>query len=201
MIPRKREMGDGFLPVWEIEREFKDLFLRVEKLMEEMFPFGHRFNDMMEEYVDTEEYEWEEEKETKKPSSITQGYIVPVVDVIKEPDDLTITAEMPGLAGLEEISVKIEEGRIYIRGEGEKKRYFVELPIDRELSAKSVRKHYKNGILELRLGNKGILESGAEALKKVEKSVERALKERSFSTPRSPSKKRKGGKGRKIKVR
>jgi len=121
------------------------------------------------------------------PANTPPGYTNPFVDVIEEPDGLTITAEMPGLSGLEDISVKVLDRRLQIRGEGEKRRYFTEIPLNSEVSKRGMKKHYRNGILELRFREgKGILEEGSRVLKKVEETVEKTLKEKRPS-PRGKS--------------
>ncbi len=197
----------SFFPEWEIEREFEEMVRMVEDIMERDFftPFSgmslmdyevgprepenrfpHRFWRRgirePEHWTERAERETPPRKTPDEPSftdSNPPGYITPIVDVIEEPEGLTVTAEMPGLSGIEDISVKVQDGGLQLRGEGEKKRYFAVVPLNTDVSGKEVKKHYRNGILELRFREEnGILESGAKVLRKVEKTVEKTLKER-----------------------
>lgn len=73
----------------------------------------------------------------------------PLVDVFDEGQEIVIVAELPGVAE-EEIRVEIKEDILSLQTAGERK-YAKEVLLPPEADVKSLRKTYRNGILELRL--------------------------------------------------
>ncbi|MBI3362505.1 MAG: Hsp20/alpha crystallin family protein [Chloroflexi bacterium] len=73
----------------------------------------------------------------------------PLVDVFDEGQEIVIVAELPGVAE-EEIRVGVKEDILSLETTGERK-YAKEILLPSEADVKTLRKTYRNGILELRL--------------------------------------------------
>ncbi len=73
----------------------------------------------------------------------------PLVDVFDEEREMLVVAELPGV-GEEEIRVEIQDDVLSLETTGEHK-YAKEILLSRSVDAASMRRSYKNGILELRL--------------------------------------------------
>ena len=82
----------------------------------------------------------------------------PLVDTsINEKENIMIiTAEMPGITK-EDVKVTMDEGLVTIHAEKGNKKYHTELPVNKELDADSTKASYINGILELRIHSKNLL--------------------------------------------
>lgn len=73
----------------------------------------------------------------------------PLVDVFDERGEIVVVAELPGV-GEPDISVEIHDDVLVLETAGERK-YAKEVLLPAAVDAGSVRRFYKNGILELRL--------------------------------------------------
>lgn len=73
----------------------------------------------------------------------------PIVDVFDEGQEIVIVAELPGV-GEDEIHVEAQDDILTLETTGERK-YVKEILLDDAVDAATLRKTYKNGILELRL--------------------------------------------------
>ena len=83
-----------------------------------------------------------------------EGFVVdevrePLVDVFDEPNEVVVTAELPG-ATEAEVSIGIKGDILVIETKGER-RYAKEVVLPSEVDAKSLQKKYNNGVLELRI--------------------------------------------------
>ncbi len=75
--------------------------------------------------------------------------VEPLVDLFDEGQEMVIVAELPGVSE-EEIRVEIQEDILSLETTGERK-YAKEILLPGPVEAATLRKSYKNGILELRL--------------------------------------------------
>ena len=73
----------------------------------------------------------------------------PLVDVFDEAQEIVVAAELPGV-GEEEIRVEIQDDVLSLETTGEHK-YAKEILLSAPVDPASMRRSYKNGILELRL--------------------------------------------------
>lgn len=73
----------------------------------------------------------------------------PLVDVFDEGQEILVVAELPGV-GENEIRVEVRDDILSLETTGER-RYAKEILLSEPVDAASLRKAYKNGILELRL--------------------------------------------------
>ena len=76
----------------------------------------------------------------------------PLVDVFDEGDEIVVAAELPGVAD-DEIQVQVREDILALETQGERK-YAKEILLSAAAEAASLRRSYKNGILEVRLNKK-----------------------------------------------
>ena len=73
----------------------------------------------------------------------------PLVDVFDEDQEIVIVAELPGV-GEEEIHIEVQDDILSLGTTGERK-YAKEILLPEVVEATTLRKTYRNGILELRL--------------------------------------------------
>ncbi|OUJ18250.1 Molecular chaperone HSP20 family, IbpA [Methanonatronarchaeum thermophilum] len=73
----------------------------------------------------------------------------PLVDVFDEGEQVTVTAEIPGVDE-EDISVVVQDSRLLIEAESESDRYYREVELPRSVDRESMDMDYKNGVLSLR---------------------------------------------------
>ncbi|MDO9065991.1 MAG: archaeal heat shock protein Hsp20 [Chloroflexota bacterium] len=73
----------------------------------------------------------------------------PLVDVFDESQEIVVAAELPGV-GEEEIRVAVQDDILSLETTGERK-YAKEILLSGPVDAATLKKTYKNGILELRL--------------------------------------------------
>ncbi len=76
----------------------------------------------------------------------------PMVDVFDEGQEVVVVAELPGV-GEDEIHVEVQDDILSLETTGERK-YAKEIMLSEPVDAATLRKAYKNGILELRLKKK-----------------------------------------------
>ncbi|MBI4758051.1 MAG: Hsp20/alpha crystallin family protein [Chloroflexi bacterium] len=76
----------------------------------------------------------------------------PLVDVFDEEQEIVVVAELPGV-GEEEIHIEIQDDILSLETTGERK-YAKEILLTEAVDATTLRKTYRNGILELRLKKK-----------------------------------------------
>ncbi len=85
-----------------------------------------------------------------KPSrDAPSGYLKPVVDILEEGGIFRVIAEMPGIPCLEDILVRVDGDWLTIKGDGETRRYYSEVPLGRRVDDKGMESSYNNGILEV----------------------------------------------------
>ena len=79
------------------------------------------------------------------------GVREPLTDVCEGENDVTITAEMPGI---EKDHIELETGDdfLVIKVEKGSRRYYKELPLNVKVAPGSARARYNNGVLEITLG-------------------------------------------------
>jgi HSP20 family protein len=73
----------------------------------------------------------------------------PLMDLFDEEQEIVLVAELPGVAE-EEVHIEIEDDILSLETTGERK-YAKEILLPEPVDAATLRKAYKNGILELRL--------------------------------------------------
>ncbi len=73
----------------------------------------------------------------------------PLVDVFDEDDSVLVVVELPGVAE-DEIKVEIEADVLSLKTVGERK-YAKEIDLPSAVDAATIKKAYKNGVLEVRL--------------------------------------------------
>jgi HSP20 family protein len=74
----------------------------------------------------------------------------PLVDVFDEGETVLVVAEVPGVVE-EEITVEVRDDVLSLETKGERK-YAKEVLLPCPVDAATMKKAYKNGVLELRLG-------------------------------------------------
>ncbi|MGC9148032.1 MAG: archaeal heat shock protein Hsp20 [Sulfolobales archaeon] len=98
--------------------------------------------------------------EEGRPRRVISEEIEPLVDVYEEDDTITVVVEMPGVEK-EKIKVRTEGKRLIIEGSNGKK-YYREVDLPVEVDVKNAKATYKNGILEIKLKKKRVVEEGQE---------------------------------------
>lgn len=73
----------------------------------------------------------------------------PLVDLFDEEQEIVVVAELPGVAE-EEVHIEVQDDILSLETTGERK-YAKEILLPEPVDAATLRKAYKNGILELRL--------------------------------------------------
>ena len=86
---------------------------------------------------------------TSKEGAVVADVREPLVDVFEEEQEIVVVAEMPGVAE-EEVGIDIDEDILSLKTTGDRK-YEKELLLPAAVDARSLRKVFKNGILELRV--------------------------------------------------
>ncbi|MGC8555911.1 MAG: archaeal heat shock protein Hsp20 [Conexivisphaera sp.] len=76
----------------------------------------------------------------------------PLVDVIYDDQngEVKVIAEMPGV-DKDKIHVEATEDSVYLRAEGEDRKYETTVPLEVRVDPGSAKANYKNGVLEIRL--------------------------------------------------
>jgi len=74
----------------------------------------------------------------------------PLVDVIEGSEEITVIAELPGV-NKEDIDLEADERSLTIDVDKEERRYHKELEMPCDVSPKSIKASYKNGVLEVKL--------------------------------------------------
>jgi len=74
----------------------------------------------------------------------------PLVDVMREGNEIIIIAELPGVEK-EDIKISGEKDSLEIKVETAQRKYYKELKLPAEVNHKKAKVSYKNGILEVRL--------------------------------------------------
>lgn len=82
---------------------------------------------------------------------VMPGVREPLTDICESENEVTITAEMPGI---EKDHIELETGDNFLRIRVEKgsRRYFKELPLNVKVAPDSARARYNNGVLEITVG-------------------------------------------------
>lgn len=78
----------------------------------------------------------------------------PLVDIFDDPEALTVTLELPGVA-VDDVEVAVEEQSIRIKTTGPR-RYATEVPFDGAADADALERNHQNGILTLRLPRRDV---------------------------------------------
>ena len=74
--------------------------------------------------------------------------IEPLVDVVERGDLLTVYAELPGV-DKKDIDLTLAESNLTLSVQGEKRRYYKEVPLPAKVKLESAKATYNNGILEI----------------------------------------------------
>lgn len=90
-------------------------------------------------------------KETPK-GPVVEEVREPLVDVFPEKDNIIVVAELPGVTE-EEVKAELSEDILTITATGERK-YTKEVLLPSAVKPESMKKTYKNGVLEIRLEKK-----------------------------------------------
>ncbi|MEM0380358.1 MAG: archaeal heat shock protein Hsp20 [Desulfurococcaceae archaeon] len=76
----------------------------------------------------------------------------PLVDVLENPDEITVVAELPGV---EKDNIKIEvsedKKKLVIKASDTNRKYYKEIDLPSEVEPDSAKANYKNGVLEVKL--------------------------------------------------
>lgn len=87
---------------------------------------------------------------TKRPTVKPEEEVrEPLVDVFEEDQEITVTAEMPGVEE-GDIQVEVKDGKLEINAEGEERKYSREIDLPSEVE-QDFEMSFRNGVLELRL--------------------------------------------------
>ncbi|MGC9072510.1 MAG: archaeal heat shock protein Hsp20, partial [Acidilobus sp.] len=78
----------------------------------------------------------------------------PMVDVMEHGDEVLIVADMPGVEK-DQIKINTTEDKVYIRAEGDKRKYYKEVDLPAEVDPSTAKASYRNGVLEIRIKKKG----------------------------------------------
>ncbi|MEB3797490.1 MAG: Hsp20/alpha crystallin family protein [Caldisphaeraceae archaeon] len=79
--------------------------------------------------------------------------IEPMVDVIERDDEIWVVADLPGVSK-ENINVRATEDKIYIKAQGESRKYSKEVELPSKIDTDTVKASYKNGVLEIKVKKK-----------------------------------------------
>lgn len=82
--------------------------------------------------------------------SIIEEKREPLVDVFEEKDNLTIMAELPGVAE-KDIKLEVKPDKLVISTDTLTRKYYKEVALPSSVKIESVKKTYNNGILEVKL--------------------------------------------------
>jgi len=74
----------------------------------------------------------------------------PLTDVIKEDEDITVIAEVPGVEK-EDIDLSTKPDELTIKVDDAKRKYFKRIDLPAEVDTESAKATYKNGVLEVKL--------------------------------------------------
>jgi HSP20 family protein len=89
---------------------------------------------------------------SSKEGAVVAEVREPLVDVFEEEEEIVVAAELPGV-NEDEVSIEIEDDILSLKTTGERK-YEKEILLPAAVDAESLRKTFKNGILELRAKRK-----------------------------------------------
>jgi HSP20 family protein len=92
-------------------------------------------------------------KKGKFGKPILSDEIEPMVDVIDHGDEIWIVVDLPGVSK-ENIKVSATEDKIYLKAEGESRKYSKEIEVPSKIDPDSVKASYKNGVLEIKVKKK-----------------------------------------------
>lgn len=77
----------------------------------------------------------------------------PIVDIFDEEDEILLIVEIPG-TDEDKIKIEIEGDILNLTAEGKDHKYAKEILLKSEVQTESMKQHFKNGILEVRLAKK-----------------------------------------------
>jgi len=77
----------------------------------------------------------------------------PIVDVMTHGDEVWVVADLPGV-DKDKIKVNATEKKLYIRAEGDKRKYYKEVDLPVEVDPSTAKASYRNGVLEVRIKKK-----------------------------------------------
>jgi len=77
----------------------------------------------------------------------------PIVDVMTHGDEVWVVADLPGV-DKDKIKVNAAEKKLYIRAEGDKRKYYKEVDLPVEVDPSTAKASYRNGVLEVRIKKK-----------------------------------------------
>ena len=85
-----------------------------------------------------------------KPENTENTPEEPFVDIIEEENELQILAELPGVTK-ENIILKGKDNSLTLAAHGEIHTYSKEIPLGFKIDPKSIKAHYNNGVLEIKV--------------------------------------------------
>ena len=90
-------------------------------------------------------------KQLTKENNFDEGFgREPLIDIIKDEQNISITAERPGVEK-DDIDVDLQDSRLVISVDTEHRKYNKEIDLPDEVDKKTIKATYKNGILDISL--------------------------------------------------
>ena len=161
---KKRSVFDDvFEEFEELIRRFEDEFEDMEKEFEELIKSEGRRPESpyfygVRIYVGPDGVPHVEQfgniKKGGKGKVILSEETEPMVDVMEHGDEVLIVADMPGVEK-DQIKINATEDKLYIRAEGDKRKYYKEVELPAEVDPSTAKATYRNGVLEVRIKKKG----------------------------------------------
>ncbi|MGC9209690.1 MAG: archaeal heat shock protein Hsp20 [Acidilobus sp.] len=160
---RRSVFEDLFREFDEIMRRFEEEFDEMEKEFEELMksegksPTSPYFYGIRV-YVGPDGVPHVEQfgniKKGGKGKIILSEETEPMVDVMEHGDEVLVVADMPGVEK-DQIKVNVTEDKVYIRAEGERRKYYKEVDLPAEVDPSTAKASYRNGVLEIKIKKKG----------------------------------------------
>jgi Molecular chaperone (small heat shock protein) len=135
----------------EMEEEFEELIRSEGKTPEKPYYYGIRI------YVGPDGVPRIEQfgniKKAGRGKVILSEETEPIVDVMTHGDEVWVVADLPGV-DKDKIKVNAAEKKLYIRAEGDKRKYYKEVDLPVEVDPSTAKASYRNGVLEVRIKKK-----------------------------------------------
>ncbi|MCI4459511.1 MAG: Hsp20/alpha crystallin family protein [Acidilobus sp.] len=134
-----------------MEKEFEELIRSEGKSLEKPYYYGIRI------YVGPDGVPRIEQfgniKKAGRGKVILSEETEPIVDVMTHGDEVWVVADLPGV-DKDKIKVNATEKKLYIRAEGDKRKYYKEVDLPVEVDPSTAKASYRNGVLEVRIKKK-----------------------------------------------
>ena len=132
----------------DMEKEFEELIKNEGKRPEAPYFYGVRI------YVGPDGVPHVEQfgniRKGGKGKVVLSEETEPMVDVMEHGDEVLIVADMPGVEK-DQIKINATEDRLYIKAEGDKRKYYKEVELPAKVDPSTAKASYRNGVLEVRL--------------------------------------------------